>query len=127
SLSGPISPALPIASKLPDLSPTIWQMIGTPACRARAQLSAFGAAFSSRVSNWSVDEKYCDLIRRRSLGYWLPGPNPGEYVYTARRPDSFRPAMQASLCAGVCDTCDVSTVVVTPAFSWLSEATSSEM
>jgi hypothetical protein len=50
SLSGPISPALPIASKLPDLSPTIWQIIGTPACRASAQLSAFGAAFSSSRS-----------------------------------------------------------------------------
>jgi hypothetical protein len=51
SLSGPISAASPIASKLPDLSPTIWQMIGTPACRASAQLSAFGAAFSS-LGRW---------------------------------------------------------------------------
>src|SRR5215472_4414755 len=56
SLSGPISPALPIASKLPARSPTIWQMIGTPACRARAQLSAFGAALSSSVNSWSADE-----------------------------------------------------------------------
>src|SRR5215472_12314968 len=63
SLSGPISPALPIASKLPVRSPTIWQMIGTPACRARAQLSALGAALSSSVNSWSADEKYCDCKR----------------------------------------------------------------
>src|SRR5262249_22148663 len=48
SLSGPINPALPIASKLPERSPTIWQIIGTPACRANAQLSALGTAFSSK-------------------------------------------------------------------------------
>lgn len=35
--------------------------------------------------------------------------------------------MQASLCAGVWDTCEVSTVVVTPVLSWFNEATSSEM
>src|SRR6516162_2962424 len=77
SLSGPINPALPIASKLPERSPTIRQMIGTLACRANAQLSALGAAFSSSVSGWSVEEKYCVFSRRRSFGYWLPGPRPG--------------------------------------------------
>jgi len=33
--------------------------------------------------------------------------------------------MHASVCSGVCDTCDVSTPVVTPALIWLSDATSS--
>src|SRR5215472_9944562 len=78
SLSGPISPALPTASKLPVRSPTMWQMIGTPAWRASAQLSTFGAAFSSRVNSWSAEEKYCDFSRSKSFGYWLPGPRPGE-------------------------------------------------
>jgi hypothetical protein len=35
--------------------------------------------------------------------------------------------MQASVCSGVRATCEVSTVVVTPAAIWLHEATSSEM
>src|SRR5215471_6467840 len=35
--------------------------------------------------------------------------------------------IQASECAGVCETCERSIVVVTPALSWLSDATSSEM
>src|SRR5437764_14859388 len=103
SLSGPISPALPIASKFPDLSPTIWQMIGTPACRASAQLSGLGTAFSSKVNNWSVDEKYCDCKRSRSFGYWLPGPRPGEQVQTNSRYDAFNPALAERLCGGMLD------------------------
>jgi hypothetical protein len=37
------------------------------------------------------------------------------------------PSIMALVCSGVCELCEVSMPVVTPALIWLSEATSSEM
>src|SRR5437879_4374214 len=124
SLSGPSSPAFFICSNSPEMK---WETIGAPTEWASFHWSAFTPACRARVSNWSLEEKYCFRSRVMSCGYWFEGPMPAEKANTALRPDSFRPAMQASVCAGESDTCDVSTVVVTPALIWLSDATSSEM